>query len=244
MLGALCREPRSHEALLRVAPRSLRFLSDEHQDGWGIASFTDGDWSISKGIERAADSPQFASTAETGRAEVLVAHVRKKTVGPTALRNTHPFRAGRYVFAHNGTVRDLGLLARGTSPFRAAAIRGDTDSERYFAYLMSHIDEEQDIRGALVRGLGRLLGSRDAGSLNFLLSDGESLYAFRFGRTLFTLVRHGADEQRRAPAILVASEPLTDEPWRELPQGQLIVARSRLVLPTIDFAWTATVRAA
>lgn len=244
MLGALSREPRSHEALLRMAPRSLRFLSDEHQDGWGIASFAEGDWSITKGIERAAASQSFSDCAGTGRSEVLIAHVRKKTVGPTALRNTHPFRAGRFVFAHNGTVRDLGLLASGTSVDRASAIQGDTDSERYFAYLLSHIDGERDVSTALTRALETLLRSRDPGSLNFLLSDGEALHAFRFGRTLYTLVRHGLEERRRAPAIVIASEPLTDEPWRELPQGQLVVARSGVELPALHLAWAASDRAA
>ena len=44
------------------------------------------------------------------------------------------------------------------------------------------------------------------------------------------LVRHGAVDDRRAGTLVVASEPLTDEAWRELPE------RSLHVLDAVDGA--------
>jgi predicted glutamine amidotransferase len=78
------------------------------------------------------------------------------------------------------------------------------------------------------------------GAINFLLSDGDVLYAHRHGRTLFLLERQPHDEVRthresietgaeivtpwtpRRHAIFIASEHITDEPWQTVPEGSLI----------------------
>ncbi|MBV8760928.1 MAG: class II glutamine amidotransferase [Deltaproteobacteria bacterium] len=191
----------SPRALLHDAPRSLRALSREHPDGWGIASRGD-DWLVERSTTCADLCARFGAVADRP-ATLVIAHIRKATVGPVALANTHPFVRGRYAFAHNGTL-DTRPLA--IAPAHAAAITGDTDSERLFAYLLSCLDA-----GSLDRGAASLAG---LGSASFLLSDGNRLYAHRLGRALFTLHRPGS--------ALVASEPLTDEPWHELSEGALV----------------------
>src|SRR4051794_25050021 len=113
---------------LHDAPRSLRTLSLEHADGWGIAAHAGGDWQIQRSVACAAECGEFDGLRGL-QAQLVIAHVRKKTVGPTSLANTHPFRSGRFVFAHNGTVRDVAALAPRTAPELLAGIAGDTDSE-------------------------------------------------------------------------------------------------------------------
>ena len=191
----------SPRALLHDAPRSLRALSREHPDGWGIA-VRDQNWLVERSTTCADACARFGAVADRA-ATLVIAHIRKATVGPVALTNTHPFIRGRYAFAHNGTV-DTRPLA--IAPAHAAAITGDTDSERLFAYLLTCLDT-----GGLAAGAASLAG---LGSASFLLSDGERLYAHRLGRALYTLHRPGI--------ALVASEPLTDEPWHELPDGALV----------------------
>ena len=75
------------------------------------------------------------------RSENIVAHIRKATQGRVALENTHPFVRelwGRYwVFAHNGTIKDQAFLRARTSPARLGELRGETDSELFFAFLLS-----------------------------------------------------------------------------------------------------------
>ena len=73
---------------------------------------------------------------------------------------------------------------------------------------------------AAVRGLHAAVG---LGSLSFLLSCGRRIYAHRLGRALHVLFRHGEADARRPPSAVVASEPLTDEAWRELPERSLHV---------------------
>ena len=191
----------SPRALLHDAPRSLRALSREHPDGWGIAVHGE-DWRVERSTACADVCARFGAVAEEP-ATLLIAHIRKATVGPVSLANTHPFVRGRFAFAHNGTLDTRSLAI---APHHAAAITGETDSERLFAYLLTCLDA-----GSLAQGAASLAG---LGSASFLLSDGVHLYAHRLGRALYTLERPGL--------ALVASEPLSDEPWHELADGALV----------------------
>jgi glutamine amidotransferase len=219
MFGFLASRPVSARPLLRDAPRSLWTLSGEHPDGWGVAVGEPGGWVVHRDTACAQASPRFDAVVDATRARVVVAHVRKKTVGETALANTHPFRRGPLVFAHNGTVEAPALLAVGTSAARAAEITGDTDSERLFAFVASAIDRAGDVEAGVIAAARALHAAGPIGSLSFLLGAGERIYAHRLGRALHVLVRDVA----AAPAVMVASEPLTDEPWRELPERSLHV---------------------
>ncbi len=251
LLGIVASHPTEFRVVLREAPRSLFALSLEHKDGWGVAMHEDGAWSVHKNTDCAARCARYDALASRGRASLLIAHIRQKTVGETTLENTHPFTQGAWVFAHNGTMRDMATLARGTSPVRAAEVRGETDSERLFAFLLSRVDEtdgtERAVERALFDACRTLRAVADVGAFNFVLSDGKTLYAHRFGRSLYILER--APDPRRASlpaaplresgsrlsiepgwrprtsAVLVASERLTDEAWAEIPDSTLVRVR-------------------
>jgi glutamine amidotransferase len=248
LLGIVASEPTEFRLVLKEAPRSLAHLSKEHRDGWGIAVHADADgWRIEKGIECAHDDDRFHDLAVGARGESLVAHVRQRTVGVTKLENTHPFRSGRWVFAHNGTIKHLDYLRGGVSAERLAEIRGDTDSELFFAWLLTQMDqagvtdrEAGPELDRLLRDVLRGLRAREGfGAFNVLLSDGLVTYAHRFGRSMYLLERGPHDAVRvnrasregvvvqtpwsqRRHAVLVASEHLTDEPWEEIREGMLI----------------------
>jgi glutamine amidotransferase len=230
MVGLVAASPVGLRGYLRDAPRSLWALSKEHPDGWGVAVREQTDWAIHRNTSCAQLCAEFETVTRDTQARVLVAHIRQKTVGPTSLLNTHPFRSGSYVFAHNGTVTAVPALVSATSPERAAAITGDTDSERLFAFLATHVDTAGDVEAGLIAGVRALHALGDVGSITFLFSSGDRIYAHRLGRTLHLLSRGGA---ARTPAVAIASEQLTDEPWSELPE------RSLTVLETIDGAPTA-----
>ena len=109
LLGIASNETTDFKIVLREAPRSLAALSREHRDGWGIAVFDaqSRKWQIDKGAACAGEDERFHRLAVGSRGELLVSHVRQKTIGETSLANTHPFERGRWVFAHNGTVKDV-----------------------------------------------------------------------------------------------------------------------------------------
>lgn len=240
LLGIVTDAATSHTFALRQARRSLAVLSQEHPDGWGLALHArDRGWLRFRNPRCASQDPAFARAAGT-TGELLLAHVRKMTVGPQRRANTHPFRRGRWAFAHNGTLHDLPALARRTSAARIAEVEGDTDSERYFAHLLTALDEaggDAAMEQRALLGATRALVAappfgRDGGA-NFLLGDGQTLYAFRLGRPLFLLDRGTLARGRRRPAILVATEPLTDERWSEVPEGAL-VSLTASALPRVE----------
>jgi glutamine amidotransferase len=250
LLGAVSSEDAQFRLTLREAPRSLAVLSREHPDGWGIGVYNESEgWSIERGTLCAHEDDEFHEVAAGSRGQLLVAHVRKRTVGAISLHNTHPFREGRWVFAHNGTIQDIPWVRSHTPPERLKSLRGETDSELLFAFLLSRIEATNGVRSpdapdvrdrALVTALRELLEHPTLGACTFLLSDGETLYAHRSGRSLFMLERVPGDVVRAqresmetgavvgtawSPArraILVASEKITDEPWQPIDEGALL----------------------
>lgn len=223
----------SARALLRDAPRSLCTLSNEHPDGWGVAMHDGAGWDLHRSTACAARCDRFAELAERVSARLVIAHIRQKTVGPTSLANTHPFRRGAFVFAHNGTVRPTALasLVALASPARLAEVAGDTDSERLFAFVLTRIDAAPTIEAGVTSAVRTLHGLEDPGTANFLLSCGTRIYAHRLGRSLFAIER---GDDRRALAVAVASERLTAEPWRELPERSLVALEAGTLRTIID----------
>jgi predicted glutamine amidotransferase len=123
MFGLVSAKPVSQRALLVDAPRSLGALSVEHPDGWGLA-LSDGEaWTLHKSVRAAAACELYERVAREARASLAIAHVRQKTVGETALENTHPFVRGRFVLAHNGTVKATATLSEHSSAREARRAR-------------------------------------------------------------------------------------------------------------------------
>ena len=265
LLGIVASELTEFGLGLTEAPRCLATLSREHRDGWGIAIHHAREdetpaqrWMLHKGTAPAADDARFRDLAAQSRGHLLVAHIRQKTVGPTRLENTHPFVNDGWVFAHNGTIQHQDGLRAACSGRRLREITGDTDSELFFAYVLTkmdehglvHVDDVDDKarstkRAELTHMLHELtaeLRAQKIGAFNFLLSNGDTTFAHRFGRSLFVLERAPGDpvsEMRptgnapgaavivtkwtaRRKAVLIASERTTDEPWREVDDGTLL----------------------
>lgn len=235
---------------LSDAPRSLSKLSPDHPDGWGIAVHDGNGWELDKRPRCAGEDVDFAALSATKRGRTLLAHVRKRTVGPVGLLNTHPFQRGKWTFAHNGTIDDQAFLRAHSSASRLAELCGQTDSELFFAYLLTAMDAHPDALDVALADALRALIVRDGVAANMLLGDGDVLYAHRFGRSLYSLRRQPGDPVRtqrksmetlatletpwtaRRSAVLVASERLSEEPWEEVPDGTLLRV-DRCPLPSL-----------
>lgn len=216
LLGCVSKERTSLRHELLDAERPLLRPEDENDSGWGMAVYPHGDGEqpeCFRSPENAAASDAFAATADaSGR--ILMAHVRKATRGGLVEENTHPFCLGEYAFCHNGTIGapdKLMGLPDGAGP------RGQTDSERLFHRLLREIDPDPD---RVVEGLRTAVTAAAScapiSALNFLLADGEHLYAYRLGMfEMHWLAREGQ--------ILVATERLTDEAWHDVRQDVLLV---------------------
>lgn len=222
LFAALVDARADHRDALLEAPRSLSSLSQEHPHGWGVAVWSEREgWTVEKAPVRALDCERFRACA-TRSGNLVLAHVRQRTVGPQGVENTHPFAHGRWVFAHNGTIEALPWLRAQTCAHRQQGCKGETDSELFFAYLQCALEgagvldapASDRTDAALRAAVDRCLALERFGAINFLLTDGETLYAHRWGRTMFV-----SEGEGRA---LVASEALGDHAWREVPEGALL----------------------
>jgi predicted glutamine amidotransferase len=245
---------RVHEALV-CEKNSLRTQSVEHKDGWGIASYADGELpAVAHGVGPAHLDPEFERVSNLVSSRAVIAHVRLASVGPVGLRNAHPFTHGCWTFAHNGTLQKFDthraeLEALVDEDFRPQ-FRGDTDSERCFFLFLSHLRRRggldspsvEDVARALVRTVRMAVkvsevGATKPSSTNFLVTNGRLLLATRRHRTLFYTERVRVEEcpvaqpceGRQLHQIVVASEKLdADTHWYEVPEEHAIAVDSDL----------------
>jgi glutamine amidotransferase len=216
---------------LLEAENPLIDQSERHDSGWGIATYADGVPAIERLPVAAHADPSF-STAARAFGRLTMVHVRRATVGGLREENTHPFVRGPYAYCHNGTI----LAPAKLQDLSDRAPRGETDSERFFNALIASIDPD-DVVSSLRRTVVEVCSRCRFSALNFLFCDGRRLYAYRFGiYRLFWLVRNiDLDADTRTHyhlhlerphgehVVLVSSEQLTDEPWGEFEQDQLLI---------------------
>ncbi len=227
-------------------------------DGSGAHSSLD--WVIERRPHPAHDDRWFQAAAARTQATTVLAHVRHATVGTVALENTHPFDHAGWTFVHNGTVPYFAdirpeLLAA-TSPEHQAAIRGSTDSEHLFHLILStHAAAPArpllaSLQLALERVIGwcRAIGQEPHLGLNVLLTDGQRMVGSRWQRSLHYLERtgrsrcpvcgrpHAAGARNDYRALIVASEPITDEPWPEVPERSVFEITPEVRLRSLPLA--------
>lgn len=195
---------KAHRSLV-VAENALGAQSRLHPDGWGIGWFEDDEAYIIKSANAAHACDRFEKASTVLRSQTFLVHVRRATVGQTDHLNAHPFRHGRWLFAHNGTIFDFEKVApwlreRTLERFEPL-ILGDTDSERLFYFLLSRLVEagvsrtgrEVSDPEAVVRVIRQSLFELDATCrelgvlrpiVNVLLTDGRLFTAHRAGMPL------------------------------------------------------------
>jgi glutamine amidotransferase len=222
--------------------------STTNGDGFGIGWFGSRDTpGVYKDIQPAWNDANLRHLAEQIRSHMFLAHVRAATGGtPVQQSNCHPFRHGRWLFLHNGRVREFASVRRdldfGVSPSLYNFMEGTTDSEVMF-YLALTFGLEDDPIGSVERMVGFVeekgwdLGIEHPVQMTVGLTNGHHLYAVRYSsdhrsRTLYhsrsmralqalnpTFKRYSED------AIVVVSEPMNDvmEYWTEIPESTVLV---------------------
>jgi predicted glutamine amidotransferase len=226
-----------------------------HADGWGLSLY-DGKFARSFLEHHPAFSSPLARFLRENPilTQLAIAHIRKMTRGVSSIQNTHPFlrvwHNRHIVFAHNGTLPHVKERA-----LRYESTLGDTDSEHTFCVLLEAMREAYGARfpddpaelGKTLFELSNEL-AKD-GMLNFLLADGDHLYA-RCGDSLYWTERRSPQEHATlvdaelrvrlgdilgpaddARMAVVATAPLTrDETWHRAAPGTLwIFSRGDLV---------------
>ncbi|MBL7497160.1 class II glutamine amidotransferase [Frankia sp. CNm7] len=231
------------------APDSLSDQSRREPDGTGLGFFdADGAPILHKAPIAAYEDRSFAQEAKQVESTTFLAHIRFASTGGLEQRNTHPFEQDGRLFAHNGVLEGLDELERQLGP-DVSMVHGDTDSERFFALITREIRSGAgDVAGG-IEGAARWIARHlPVYALNLIIATPGELWALRYPDTnpLYVLERpagghHGdrhLDHSGTAghlrvhsrdlvatPAVVVASEPMDDNPaWRPMEPGELLHA--------------------
>jgi glutamine amidotransferase len=232
---------------LLEAPDSLAEQSRREPDGTGVGVFDSGGHpEVFKQPLAAYEDQEFAREARELESRTFIAHVRYASNGAVAPQNTHPFEQAERLFAHNGVIGDVPGLERELGAGGMAQVRGETDSERFFALITREAEHAGDVAGGIARAAGWIAEHLPVFALNLVLITESELWALRYPDTheLFVLERSaggpsGARHLEHAsargsvrvrsgdlaslPAVVVASERMDEDGgWRELEPGELL----------------------
>ncbi|MGW8379481.1 ergothioneine biosynthesis protein EgtC [Streptomyces sp. ODS28] len=174
--------------------------------------------------------PNLSDLARVLRSGCVLAAVRDATPG-TAYDEAAvaPYRAGPWLFSHNGAVSDWQLLPRdaglGLSAEELLRLEARCDAAVLWAAVHARLAAGEPPGAALSAVVRQVAAVRPQARLNLLLTDGRSIHATRWGDTLWY--------RYDAYGLIVASEPDSAtgpaaregaQEWLEVPECSLLTA--------------------
>jgi glutamine amidotransferase len=239
---------RRQHSLIDQSLHSQLGATTTNGDGFGMGWYGDGpEPGVYRSVHPAWNDRNLRELAEHISSRLFFAHIRASTGTAVQETNTHPFRHGRWLFMHNGLVREFPRLRRdmllAVDPSLIPAIEGSTDSELLF-HLALTFGLENDPVDALERMAGYVedLGERHAVEnplqMSVAVTDGDRIVAARYSserqsRSLFfstdarTLKQMHPDVEELQllsdEARAIVSEPLGDleGAWNEVPEAHI-----------------------
>jgi len=224
-------------------------------DGFGIGWY-DGESAtpaLFKSTHPAWNDENLREVATRIRTPLLFAHVRASSGTPVERANCHPFRHGRWLFMHNGSLASFPTVKRdllmAVDPSLYPGIEGSTDTEALF-HLALTFGLEDDPPAAMARAVGLVedVGRRHSVEypvhMTVATTDGESLWVFRYSSEKATSSLYSSSDVSQVRALypdlaaldqlgpdtrFVVSEPLKDLPgvWDEVPEASWALIRGR-----------------
>jgi predicted glutamine amidotransferase len=193
----------------------------KNMDGWGIGYFRKKQASVEKSAEQVYYSGQihdsFQRLARVVKSRIIICHVRLQTSGPVDECHAHPFMlrflGHDWIFAHNGKAPAIeSYRSRGETIEDAVS-----DSARAFEYLRDHMeDPHRSVSGpdtlfeTLLDSVVQMI-DQYPGDYNFLLSNGQLLFAFTNHRQF--LFRKRGSKLEGALLITTLPRGLSEETW-------------------------------
>lgn len=243
---------RPAHSLIEQSLHSRLGVETTNGDGFGIGWYGEGvEPAVFKSVEPAWNDRNLREVAGQVRTPLLFAHVRASTGTPVQRTNCHPFRFGRFLWMHNGSIAQFPTLKRdldmAVDPSLYAGIEGSTDSEVLFFLALTYgltDDPAAAVAAAvgLVEATALRHGVRNPLQMTVATTDGVSVWAFRYSsegrtRSLFysTKIARLRELHPEVEALhqlgdetrLVVSEPLRDleGAWNEVPESSVGVVR-------------------
>ena len=217
--------------------RARQGATTTNGDGFGVGWYQEGESPrLYRSVHPAWNDRNLRELAAGISSPLFLAHIRASTGTAIQETNTHPFRYGRWLWMHNGLIREFPrvrrelVLAVDDSLF--TSIEGTTDSETMF-YLALTFGLEDDPIVAVERMVGfveekgRAHGVEHPIQMTVATTNGTTVWAFRYSseadsRSLYFSTRMDAlkavypDSEELArlsdETRVVVSEPLGDLP--------------------------------
>jgi predicted glutamine amidotransferase len=235
-------------SLIDQSLHSRQGATTTNGDGFGMGWYENGEPPrLYRSTHPAWNDRNLREIAAGVSSPLFFAHIRASTGSAIQETNTHPFRHGRWLWMHNGLIRDFPLvrrdLALAVEGDLFVSIEGTTDSELMF-YLALTFGLESDPISAVERMVGfveetgRQRGTELPIQMTVATTDGITIWAFRYSsehdsRSLYFSTRMdslkelypeseelgGLSDETR----VVVSEPLGDLPgaWNEVPESHV-----------------------
>jgi predicted glutamine amidotransferase len=235
-------------SLIDQSLHSRQGATTTNGDGFGVGWYEDGEPPrVFRSTHPAWNERNLRELAAAVSSPLFFAHIRASTGSAIQETNTHPFRYGRWLWMHNGLIREFPRVRRDLtfaiddSLFNS--IEGSTDSETMF-YLALTFGLESDPVAAVERMVGfveqtgRAHGIELPIQMTVATTDGRTVWAFRYSserdsRSLYFSTRMDAlktlypeaeelaglsDESR-----VIVSEPLGDlqGAWNVVPESHV-----------------------
>jgi predicted glutamine amidotransferase len=164
-------------------------MSRLHRDGWGTMWLEDDATADAsavaavRSVNPGLGDVDLRSSLISQPSRARVAHLRLASKGmPVRPENTHPYVADNLGFAHNGGIIPTGALAELVDPALRGELRGNTDSELYFALIRQNLREGRSLQRATVDAVAAIRERYPLVSLNALLLGPDELIAVHASR--------------------------------------------------------------
>lgn len=187
-------------SLIRQSFHAMERTEPLNGDGFGVGWYSPSITSnpcVFASVTPAWSNQNLRRLSEHTKSPSFFAHVRAASPGMRICEaNCHPFQHGRYLWMHNGGVRDFWRIKRrlrASLPDRLYhGIEGTTDSEHAFAVFLNLLGPPEktysagDMGRALVQTIGQLetwtaeAGISGISYYNFAVTDGQSVAAVRY----------------------------------------------------------------
>ena len=215
-----------------------KYDSTHNKDGFGFAWVEhnyrlQNTWKIYKNTVLYKDDLNLENKLYNIHSDIIIGHIRHKTIGSVDIKNTHPFTYKNQVFFHNGAIYQFDTYKITIKSYISSKylthIKGETDSEYLFYLFLTVKDNEiknnnKDLK-KIMQCFFDLVENLNLNVLaNIIYADDKEVvitrYTINSRKNSLSLYYDNSD------GIIISSEPVTSE-------YKLVREQSIIVLPIL-----------
>jgi predicted glutamine amidotransferase len=234
LLGFVSDQKRNFPELFGNDFQEFIELSKIHCDGWGLSNIGSDEKvaQMTREPVMAAASGKFREEIANLSTDGALLHIRWATPGlPIKVENNHPFIYKDITFTHNGSIKPATALNDEIDSKYLALCQGDTDSERYFYYILTEIDKSDFVTG-IKNAVNYVRKNKEYSSINGMIMNEEYYVAIaEYDLTkipaIFTEDYYELRFKKSQESVIVGSSGWNQAGWEVLPNHHLLVVNRK-----------------